>query len=135
MMSRPAGGPKQPEDMFAGLEANTPNRLASRVLPNDPLAGGHASYGKYILLICCLVAGLGIVGAGLWYFAIHRPAQQAEQEAIVTPVVPSPTMPLSEPVVTSPDLIPTLTQLLPNAALCRRDSARTTIQPVVTPLP
>jgi hypothetical protein len=139
MMSRPAGGPKQPEDMFAGLEANTPNRLASRVLPNDPLVGGHASYGKYILLICSLVAGLGIVGAGLWYFAIHRPAQQAEQEAIVTPVIPSPTTPLSEPVVTSPpDLIPTLTptpapeEMPPSAAVIPPE---TTIQPVVTTPP
>ena len=138
-MSRPAGVPKQPEDMFAGLEANTPNRLVSRVLPNDPLTSTQASYGKYILLICCLVGGLGIVGAGLWYFAIHRPAQQAEQEAQVIPVTPAPATPFSEPVITTPpDLAPTPTLTSPPEEIAPPAVAvppETTMQPVVTTPP
>lgn len=103
-------GPKQPEDMFSGIETQVPRPAANRVLPNDPLTSTHASYGKYILLICSLVAGLGIIGAALWYFAIHRPAQQAEQEAIVTPVVPPAPMtpPASEPVGSEPVAPPSL---------------------------
>lgn len=97
--SRVAASAKQPEDMFAGLDGAGSLKTSPRVLPNDPLVTPHASYGKYILLICCLVAGLGVVGAGLWYFAIHRPAQQAEREAIVATV---PTTPLAEPVANTP---------------------------------
>lgn len=122
--ARTATGPKQPEDMFAGLEGAANVKAPPRVLSSDPLVTTHASYGKYILLICCLVGGLGIVAAGLWYFAIHRPAQQAQNEAIVTQTIPAVVPPVTEPVapvVTPPstntiapeDLIPTPVPTIP----------------------
>lgn len=99
----PSSGPKQPEDMFGALEASG-NRPVPRVMPTeDPLATSKPAYGKYILGICGLIAGLGLLAAGLWYVAIHRPAKQAALEAVVPAILPD------EEVVatTTPELIPT----------------------------
>lgn len=87
-MSSSTATPKQPEDMFADLDASR-TRAAMGIPVNDPLTSNTAaSYGKYVLWLCCFVAGLGILAGALWYFAIHRPALRAEQEALVPVTAP-----------------------------------------------
>ncbi|MBU2612970.1 hypothetical protein KJ925_00735 [Patescibacteria group bacterium] len=116
--SASASGNKEPEDIFAGLDADIEPK-GGTVAPPVKERGG--SVMRTVLLIFVGLIVLGGIGFGVWYFFLRTaptttmtptPTSVApvvvpsasEPVVEVPPIVePSPTPPLTEPVTTSPD--------------------------------
>jgi len=74
---------KEPEDMFAAMEAP---KKPTPSLPSVPVLESSSAM-KYVLIILGVFVGVGVVSAGLWYFLIHRPAQNVAKDILTTPQV------------------------------------------------